>query len=128
MMVRLDTVLMRAGIRNSSNDCKIPTKEKATPVKMAVGNITRVREADSAAVSASYPAAKRVTSWGAKTMPSTQSMLVRAVIRVIKLAENWKADFLPCLVRYSLNTGIKQAAMAEANTASKKTRGMRLAV
>ena len=30
--------------------------------------------------------------------------------------------------RYSLNTGIKHPAMALANTASKKTRGMRLAV
>ncbi len=39
-----------------------------------------------------------------------------------------KASCLPFFSRYSLNTGIKQAAMAEANTASKNTRGMRLAV
>ena len=53
MMTRLETVLMRAGILNRSIACKIPTKEKATPVKSTVGNITRVREAARAAVCAS---------------------------------------------------------------------------
>ena len=42
-------------------------------------------------------------------------------------AKRWAAS-LPRFSRYSLNTGMKQAAMALANTASKNTRGMRLAV
>ena len=44
-----------------------------------------------------------------------------------KLPPNRKASCFPFWVRYSLNTGIKQAAMAEANTTSKKTLGIRLA-
>ena len=39
-----------------------------------------------------------------------------------------KAGSRPFRVRYSLNTGIKQAEIAEANTASKNTLGIRLAV
>ena len=39
-----------------------------------------------------------------------------------------KALSLSFLVRYSLNTGMKQAEMALAKTASKNTLGMRLAV
>ena len=45
-----------------------------------------------------------------------------------KLLPKRKASFFPLWVRYSLNTGMKQAAMAEANTTSKNTRGMRLAI
>ena len=47
---------------------------------------------------------------------------------VMKLPPKRKAGSFPFLVRYSLNTGMKQAAMAEANTESKNTRGIRLAV
>ena len=39
-----------------------------------------------------------------------------------------KASSRPFFSKYSLNTGIKQLATAEANTASKNTLGMRLAV
>ncbi len=51
MITRLDTVLMRAGTLKRSMAWRMPTKEKATPVKSTVGNITRVREAARAAVS-----------------------------------------------------------------------------
>lgn len=49
-------------------------------------------------------------------------------MRVRKLPAKRRASSLPFLARYSLNTGIKQEAMALASTASKNTRGMRLAV
>ena len=102
--------------------------EKATPEKSTVGNITRVREAARAAVSGSYPSANRVTRGSANKMPSPVSRAVSRVITDKKLPPKRKASFFPRWVRYSLNTGMKQAAMAEANTTSKKTRGMRLAM
>ena len=49
-------------------------------------------------------------------------------ITVIKFPAKRKASFRPFFSKTSLNTGMKHAAMAEANTASKNTRGMRLAV
>ena len=128
MMTKLDTVLMRAGILKRSMDCKIPTKEKATPVNSTVGNMARVRDAARAEVSASYPSANSVTSGWANTIPSTVSTAVSSAITDRKLPPKRKASFFPFLVRYSLNTGIKQAAIAEANTTSKKTRGIRLAI
>ena len=128
MITRLEMVLMRAGMLKRSMACKMPTKEKATPVKSTVGNITRVREAARAAVSGSYPSANRVTRGSANKMPSPVSRAVSRVITDKKLPPKRKASFFPRWVRYSLNTGMKQAAMAEANTTSKKTRGMRLAM
>ena len=77
-MTKLDTVLMRAGILKRSMDCKIPTKEKATPVNSTVGNMARVRDAARAEVSASYPSANSVTSGWANTIPSTVSTAVAA--------------------------------------------------
>ena len=53
MITALDAREMDAGTVNSPSDCKIPTKEKAIPVKSTVGNMIRVRWAVSAAVSAS---------------------------------------------------------------------------
>ena len=47
---------------------------------------------------------------------------------VMKFPAKRKASFRPFFSKNSLNTGMKHAAMAEANTASKNTRGMRLAV
>ena len=94
-MTRLDTVLMRAGMLNRSMACRIPTKEKATPVKSTVGNITRVREAARAAVWASYPSANRVTRGSAKRMPSPVKRAVSRVMTDKKLPPNRKASCFP---------------------------------
>ena len=61
-------------------------------------------------------------------MPSTVSAPVSRAITVRNSPAKRMASRFPFLARYSLNTGIKQEAMALANTASKNTRGMRLAV
>lgn len=53
MMTRLDAADMRAGAVNRSWACKTPTREKATPEKSTVGNMTRVREAARAVVAGS---------------------------------------------------------------------------
>lgn len=128
MMTRLDTTLIRAGTLNSPRDWSTPTKEKATPVNSTVGNITRVRETASSAVWASYPSANRLTRGPANRMPSTERTAESSPITVMKQPAKRKAGSRPFRVRYSLNTGIKQAEIAEANTASKNTLGIRLAV
>ena len=46
----------------------------------------------------------------------------------MKRLERANASFFPFFFRYSLNMGMKLADMAEANTASKKVRGIKLAV
>ena len=61
-------------------------------------------------------------------MPRTVSTPQAATTTVMKRPAKRKALSRPFWVRYSLNTGIKQEAMADANTASKNTRGIRLAV
>ena len=63
-----------------------------------------------------------------KAMPSRVSAPVSRAMAVMNCPAKRKASCFPRFSRYSLNTGMKQAAMAEANTASKNTRGMRLAV
>ena len=65
--------------------------------------------------------------WG-KSIPTRVRPPVSRTMTVRKApAKRW-ASFRPFRSRYSLNTGMKQAAIAEANTASKNTRGTRLAV
>ena len=49
-MTRLDTVDMRAGAVKWSWAWSTPTREKATPEKNTVGNMTRVREVARAVV------------------------------------------------------------------------------
>ena len=38
IIIPFETRLMIAGILNSPKDCKIPTKENASPVKIIIGN------------------------------------------------------------------------------------------
>lgn len=53
MMTRLDTADMRAGAVKWSWAWSTPTREKASPEKSTVGNITRVRETAKLTVSGS---------------------------------------------------------------------------
>ena len=61
-------------------------------------------------------------------MPTNVRITVTIAISVMNLFENSNADFLPFFSRFSLKIGIKLAEIAEANIASKKTLGIRLAV
>ena len=58
-----------------------------------------------------------------RAIPSRVSPPVNRATAVMNCPAKRKASSLPRFSRYSLNTGMKQAAMAEANTASKNTRG-----
>ena len=65
--------------------------------------------------------------WG-NSIPSTVRAPVSRAMTVMNCPAKRIASSLPFFSKYSLNTGMKQAAIAEANTASKNTRGIRLAV
>ena len=128
MMTALDAAESSAGMLNSPSDCKMPTSAKARPVNSISGNKMRSSSAQSAAVGASKPSASSAVIGSAKSMPRVLSAPVSSVITVINALERRNASSFPSFSRYSLNTGIKLAEMAEAKIASKKLRGMRLAV
>ena len=87
-----------------------------------------MRDTARAAVWPSYPAANRVTRGWASRIPATVSTAVSSPITDRKFPPNRKAASFPFFAMVWLNTGMKQAAMAEANTTSKKTLGIRLAI
>ena len=101
--------------------------EKATPVKNTVGNRIRRRPAQRAAVSGSKPSASRPTMGSARAIPSRENTAVSRPTQVKKQWDSRKASSRPCCSIRSAKTGIKLAEMAEANMASKKVRGIRLA-
>ena len=71
---------MRAGMRNSPIDWRIPTNEYASPVQMTIGNIMRVSETASAAVSGASAGASTLTSGDAPSTPSSVTAPLRQKI------------------------------------------------
>ncbi len=119
---------MAAGILNSPRDCSTPTMEKATPLKNMVGNSIVSSREQSSAVSWSKPLAIRLVRGMENTMPRALRTSVSSPIRVKKLRDRRNASSLPSFSSVSLKIGIKLEEIAEANTASKKFRGIWLAV
>ena len=121
MMTRLDTTLIRAGTLNSPRDWSTPTKEKATPVNSTVGEHHPGEGDGQLRRLGIISVGKQADQGPANRMPSTERTAESSPITVMKQPAKRKAGSRPFRVRYSLNTGIKQAEIAEANTASKKT-------
>lgn len=90
-----ETILMAAGIVNSSKDCKIPTKENAAPVNIMVGNNILENLIQIFAVSVSIPSAKSQQIGSANTIPKTVIIQVTRTIIVIKILDSWKASSFP---------------------------------
>ena len=112
-------MLIAAGIVNSSKDCNIPTKEKATPVKTTVGNNMRKNSAQVFAVSGKKPSAKSHVIGCAKTIPKTVIIQVITPTAVTNILDKRNASSFPFFSRYSLNMGIKLAEIAEAKQRQK---------
>ena len=127
MIIPLETVLSRAGTLNSPRDWSTPTIEKARPVKMMVGKRVRRSPVQSARAASENPPAWKDARGPAKTIPAAARAVVSRAMRVMKLLAKRNASSLPSFSRYSLNTGMKLAEMAEAKIASKKLRGTWLA-
>ncbi len=123
----METTLRAAGILNSSSDCNIPTNENAIAVNSIVGNSIRRSGMQSAMVSTSYPGTNSRVIGSANSIPRSIRQTVTVEISVIKRFASANASFRPRFSRYSTKMGIKLAEIADANIASKNSRGTWLA-
>ena len=98
---------------NSPRDWSTPTIEKARPVKMMVGKRVRRSPVQSARAASENPPAWKDARGPAKTIPAAARAVVSRAMRVVKLLAKRNASSLPSFSRYSLNTGMKLAEMAE---------------
>ena len=81
-MMRFDTREISAGILYSPSDCRNPTKENASPTKITMGNIRRVRGSASLSTSSESSGAISRTSDGAKITPITVMPAVTSKMRL----------------------------------------------
>ena len=81
IIIEFETRLIIAGILYSPSDCRNPTNENASPTKITIGNMIRVRSAAREAVDADSFGAMSVTRVGAKTTPTSAMPVVMASMR-----------------------------------------------
>ena len=94
MIMTFEITLISAGILNSSDACRIPTKEYAIPVRHRVGSIILVRDAHNSAVSALNFGAKSSTSCSENNMPAAVMRSVSTPMTVTKLPANLCASLI----------------------------------